>query len=79
MEQHLINEDDPGYADILAAFTCGFNLAKMDEDKRLHKDCFYGVVYPAMKYLKDNHHPHTKIIVDSDNAEIVEGLRSVSA
>lgn len=32
---------------------------------------------PLMKYLADNHHPHVKVIVESDNAELLEGLRTV--
>ncbi len=31
-------------------------------------------VETVMKYLADNHNPHTKVIIDSDSAELVEGL-----
>lgn len=31
-------------------------------------------VEAVMKYLAENHHPHTKVIIDSDSAELVEGL-----
>lgn len=37
---------------------------------------FKKVIEPVMKYLAENHHPHVKIIVDSTNAELVEGLWS---
>lgn len=29
---------------------------------------------PLMKFLAENHHPHTTVILTSTNAEIVEGL-----
>lgn len=32
---------------------------------------------PLMKYLADNFHPHVKVIVESNNAELVEGLATV--
>jgi hypothetical protein len=34
---------------------------------------------PLMDYLKKRHHPHLKAIVDSDSAEIVEGIACVRA
>ena len=34
---------------------------------------------PLMEYLKKRHHPHVKAIVDSDSAEIVEGIACVRA
>jgi len=38
---------------------------------------FEKLVRPLMKYLAENHHPHTKIIVESNVAEVVESLRAV--
>lgn len=32
---------------------------------------------PLIKWLNDNCHPHTKIIVEADSAELVEGVASV--
>ena len=34
---------------------------------------FEVAVEPAIKWLCDNAHPHTKIIVDCTSAELVEG------
>lgn len=31
---------------------------------------------PLMEYLSKNHHPHTKVIVDSGHAEVVEGIET---
>lgn len=42
-------------------------------------DCdkgFEELMRPVIKYLAENHHPHTSIIVTSTNAELVEGVRS---
>jgi hypothetical protein len=35
---------------------------------------FEEAVEVVMAYLAENHHPHTKVIIDSDSAELVEGL-----
>ncbi len=33
-------------------------------------------VEPAIRYLLKTHHPHTKIIIDYDRAELLEGIKS---
>ena len=38
------------------------------------EDEFYAITEKVMQYLKNNHHPHTRIIIDSDTAELVEGV-----
>lgn len=40
----------------------------------LESEKFKSSVEAVMKYLAENHHPHTKVIIDSDSAELVEGL-----
>lgn len=35
---------------------------------------FEKLARPLIKYLSENHHPHTKIIIDSVSAEMVEGI-----
>ena len=37
---------------------------------------FEEVARPLIKYLNDNHHPMTKIIIETDSAEVVEGCMS---
>lgn len=37
------------------------------------------VVRPAIEWLNENCNPHTSIIVDNTNAELVEGIASVGA
>jgi len=32
---------------------------------------------PLIKWMNDNCHPHTKVIVETDRAELVEGVASV--
>lgn len=44
--------------------------------KTVIKSDFEVAVEQVMKYLADNHHPHTKVIIDSDSAELVEGIRT---
>ncbi|BBG58495.1 Uncharacterised protein [Providencia rustigianii] len=33
---------------------------------------FEKVVKPLMKYMAENFHPHTKIVVDGSSAEVIE-------
>ena len=35
---------------------------------------FEEVVKPIMKWLAENMHPHAKIIIETDRAELVEGV-----
>lgn len=39
---------------------------------------FNNLVRPIMKWMADNLHPHTKIIIESNSAELVEGCMAVS-
>lgn len=38
-------------------------------------ESFEDATKPLMKYLSENHHPHTKCIVESNSSEIVEGVK----
>lgn len=37
-----------------------------------HESEFENVVKPLMRYMADNFHPHTKIVVDGSSAEVIE-------
>lgn len=37
-------------------------------------DDFCNSSKPLIKYLAENHHPHVKVIVTNNNAELLEGL-----
>jgi len=39
---------------------------------------FEEAVRPLMKYLAENHHPHTSVYVTSDRAELLEGQQCLS-
>lgn len=39
---------------------------------------FEEVVKPVMKWLAENKHPHSKIIIESNSAELVEGTMVLS-
>ena len=45
------------------------------EQIRLHSE-FEEVARELMKFVAERHHPHTRVILDSTNAEILEGLQS---
>lgn len=38
---------------------------------------FESAAKPLMKYLAENHNPHTSIILTSTECEIVEGIKSI--
>lgn len=38
---------------------------------------FEEVVKEVMKWLAENQHPHTTVIITATNAELVEGIKSV--
>lgn len=42
------------------------------------KQEFEDVVRPVMKWMAENTHPHTTIIIDSIHAELVEGVLAIS-
>lgn len=46
----------------------------MVANSELFRKEFEDLVRPLMDYLGKNHHPHTKIILDSMSAELVEGV-----
>ncbi|EFA5318582.1 hypothetical protein EYX56_04920 [Escherichia coli] len=50
------------------------NALTLNKPSMAEYDQFTASVEAVMKYLADNHHPHTKIIIDSDSAELVEGI-----
>lgn len=42
---------------------------------RTKADGFAEAAKPLMDYLRDNCHPHMRVIVDSENAELLEGQK----
>ena len=48
---------------------------EQQEDFQKHAS-FEDIIYPVMRWLDNNHHPHTRIILDSRSAELVEGLKT---
>ena len=38
---------------------------------------FHEAAKPLLKFMNDNCHPHCRVIVDSTQAELVEGVASV--
>jgi hypothetical protein len=50
----------------------------MDNEKReVLMDEFKALCKPLNEWLQKNYHPHTKIIIETDSAEIVEGTMAV--
>lgn len=48
-------------------------MAKLTKKKAA---AFKKAVEPLMKYLAENHHPHTTCIVVNNSAEILEGIQT---
>lgn len=38
---------------------------------------FEALIKPLMRWLRENHHPHVTVLVNSTNAEVLEGLYNV--
>ena len=49
----------------------------MDNDVKntIEKPDFRKLVEPLIEYIRKNYHPHTRIIIDFDSAEIVVGVK----
>lgn len=45
----------------------------LEQKINIKRDDFDISVEPAIRYLLNNHNPHTKIIIDYSNAELVQG------
>lgn len=55
-----------------------FNQLDSMDDKAIknkQSDEFREKVKPLIKYLNDNHHPHTSIIITPTSAQLLEGLQ----
>lgn len=65
----LRDEEDPLYVIAMAMLSHQCDQAEYD---RRHA-AFVAAVTPLMKYLAENHNPHTSAIITSTGAEIVSG------
>ena len=51
-------------------------LLVVEQIKEAEKDAeFEEIARVMMKYLAEKHHPHTKVIVESNRAEMIEGVK----
>lgn len=64
-----------GYAKISADDILSIEI--VDEKKVLSVDCALEHAKWIMKYLREECSPHTKMIIEGDHAELVEGVKSV--
>ncbi len=46
-----------------------------NEMEQRHRD-FESVVKPIIKYMAENYHPHTTLVINSTTAQVVEGVIS---
>lgn len=56
----------------------GVVIENNNEIEYLTPKTFEDAVRPLMKWMAENYHPHTKIIVESNKAEIVEGIKVIN-
>jgi len=42
-----------------------------------NEDEFRNIAETMIRYINENHHPHTTVIVTTDKAEIVEGVKTI--
>jgi hypothetical protein len=55
---------------------CPLKIMKNENTNRL-MDEFKALCKPLNEWLQKNYHPHAKIIIETDNAEVVEGSMAV--
>lgn len=51
-------------------------MTEQEEKRAKEKKAFEDAVEPLIKFMAENHHPHTCVIVDSNSAALWEGLRT---
>jgi hypothetical protein len=49
-----------------------------DERKKEQGEQFEVLVRPLMKWLAENRHPHTTVVITAMNAELLEGQIAIS-
>jgi len=57
---------------------CAVHNAPAEPKGNCNCKSFEDAVNPVMKWLAQNHHPHTTIIVEGNRAELVEGVECVN-
>lgn len=70
---HDINEVEKWIEDIVKEKYPNSKFAKTYTKDKID---FEKAVTPAIRYLLQNHHPHTSIHISYANAELLEGLKS---
>lgn len=60
---------------IQTAAMCMRMLESLEDNDKEHlcRDDFESAVEPAIRYLLNNHHPHAKIVIDYERAELLHG------
>lgn len=67
LASELLESTDYGYLILDRSL---YTIGRHPEEERI----FSEAVKPLMKYLSENHHPHTTCIVQNNKAELVEGI-----
>lgn len=70
-------EDTEGRAEWLKKFEGLFTLNSILPLKGKHVQ-FDVLAHAAIKHIADNYHPHTTLIVTSDSAQLLEGVRAIN-
>lgn len=72
--RHMAIPGGPQYEFTFSTVTAAgeFNI----ESKKFapHKQTFQQVVDPVIKWLAENHNPHTKVFIDNSSAELLNGI-----
>jgi hypothetical protein len=73
------------YMNVVSVKKNGFNNLKTNkimkqtsQNLEEKQEKFEQAVRPLMKYLAENHHPHTSVYVTSRTAELLEGQKCLS-
>ena len=82
-KNELFDEENRRYSGTILSNNFAEKMLKLIYDLKREleeiekNDSFDNCVKSVIKYLAENHHPHTKIIIENDKAELVEGIKSI--
>lgn len=69
--QQIINEGSGSDFDLIEILN---RYLEVSEDENTFED----ISRATIKYMKRNHHPHTRLIADNQSCEVLEGVKVIT-
>ena len=74
MRTHLTHEQQMQFEGL---FQQAMDMEQKNNQNLKDVEPFENVARPVIKYLCENHHPNTTIIITQTNAEVLEGVKTI--